>query len=46
MDSMVTAEQLEKIARALPLKKLGRPRDVANAVLFLSSNAAAGHVTG
>jgi len=46
MDSMFTREQLEKIARALPLKKLGRPRDVANAVLFLSSNAVAGHVTG
>jgi 2-hydroxycyclohexanecarboxyl-CoA dehydrogenase len=46
MDSLFTAEQLEKVARALPLRKLGRPRDVANAVLFLSSNAVAGHVTG
>ena len=46
MDSMFTAEQLEKVARSLPLKKLGRPRDVANAVLFLSSDAVAGHVTG
>ena len=45
-DTMFTAEQLDKIARALPLKKVGRPRDVANAVLFLSSNAVAGHVTG
>ncbi|MCB1748193.1 MAG: SDR family oxidoreductase [Gammaproteobacteria bacterium] len=44
-DSMFTAEQLEKVAKALPLKKIGRPGDVANAVVFLAS-AAAGHVTG
>lgn len=45
-DTMFTAEQLEKVARALPLRKLGRPRDVANAVVFLASDAVAGHVTG
>ncbi len=45
-DSMFTPDQLEKIAKALPLKKVGRPKDVANAVLFLASNAVAGHVTG
>ncbi len=45
-DSMFTADQLAAIAKALPLKKIGRPRDVANAVLFLASHAAAGHVTG
>ena len=44
-DSMFTAEQFEKVAKALPLRKLGRPNDIANAVVFLSS-AAAGHVTG
>lgn len=44
-DSMFTPEQLEKVARALPLRKIGRPGDVANAVVFLAS-AAAGHVTG
>jgi len=43
---MLTPEQLEKVARTLPLRKLGRPRDVANAVVFLSSDAVAGHVTG
>ena len=42
---MFTPEQLEKVANALPLKKVGRPGDVANAVVFLSSKAA-GHVTG
>lgn len=44
-DSMFTAEQLEKVAKSLPLKKIGRPEDVANAVVFLASSAA-GHVTG
>ncbi|MGD9603476.1 MAG: SDR family NAD(P)-dependent oxidoreductase [Gammaproteobacteria bacterium] len=45
-DTMFTPEQLEKVAKALPLKKVGRPRDIANAVLFLASGAVAGHVTG
>ena len=43
---LFTPEQLEKVAASLPLKKVGRPRDIANAVLFLSSSAVAGHVTG
>jgi NAD(P)-dependent dehydrogenase (short-subunit alcohol dehydrogenase family) len=45
-DSMFTDEQLEKVARSLPLRKIGRPRDVANAVVFLASDAVAGHITG
>ena len=45
-DSMFTDEQLEKVTRALPLRKLGRPRDVANAVVFLASDAVSGHTTG
>lgn len=44
-DAMFTAEQFEKIAKALPLRRLGRPGDVASAVVFLSS-AAAGYITG
>lgn len=44
-DSMFTPEQFDKIAKALPLRKLGRPRDIANAVVFLASPAA-GHITG
>lgn len=43
--SMFSAEQFEKIAKTLPLRKLGRPGDIANAVVFLSS-ASAGHITG
>lgn len=45
-DAMFTEDQFAKIAASLPLKKLGRPTDLANAVLFMSSNAVAGHVTG
>ena len=43
---MFSAEQVEKIAKALPLRKVGRPSDIANAVLFFASPRAAGHVTG
>jgi len=45
-DGMFTPEQLEKVAKALPLRKVGRPQDIANAVAFLASNKVAGHVTG
>ena len=45
-DQMFTPDQLEKVAKALPLKKVGRPRDVANAVVFLASDQVAGHITG
>lgn len=44
-DAMFTAEQLEMVAKALPLKKIGRPSDIAGAVVFLSSGAA-GYITG
>ncbi len=44
-NAMFTEEQFAAIAKSLPLRKLGRPRDLANAVVFLSSKAA-GHVTG
>ncbi len=44
--SMYTPEQLEKVAKTLPLRKVGRPQDIANAVAFLASNKSAGHVTG
>ena len=43
---MFTPEQVEKVAKALPLRKVGRPTDIANAVVFFASPLAAGHVTG
>jgi NAD(P)-dependent dehydrogenase (short-subunit alcohol dehydrogenase family) len=45
-DDMFTEEQFAKIAASMPLKKLGRPTDVASAVLFLASDSAAGNITG
>ena len=45
-EAMFTPDQLEKVARAMPLKKIGKPGDIANAVAFLASNRAAGHITG
>lgn len=44
-DAMFDQETREKIAKGYPLRKLGRPDDIARAVVFLSSSAA-GHVTG
>jgi NAD(P)-dependent dehydrogenase (short-subunit alcohol dehydrogenase family) len=46
IDDMFTADQLEKVAKALPLRKIGRPEDIAGAVVFLSSAKAAGYITG
>jgi 2-hydroxycyclohexanecarboxyl-CoA dehydrogenase len=44
-DSFFTPEQFERVAKALPLRRLGRAEDTANAVAFLASSAA-GYVTG
>lgn len=41
-----TEEQVEKIAATLPLRKVGRPQDIAGPVVFLASKKMAGHVTG
>ena len=46
MDNMFTDEQLGKIANSMPLKKLAKPQDIANAVVFLASDTAAGYITG
>ena len=44
-DEMFTPDQLQSVAKRLPLRKVGKPEDIASSVVFLSS-AAAGHVTG
>ena len=45
-DAMFTEDQFAAIAKSLPLKRLGRPQDIANAVVFLSSQKAASFITG
>ena len=40
MKTFGTPEALEKIARGIPLGRLGTPDDIANAVLFLASDRA------
>lgn len=45
-DAMFTEEQFAAIAKSLPLKRIGKPADVANAVVFLSSARAASFITG
>jgi 2-hydroxycyclohexanecarboxyl-CoA dehydrogenase len=44
-DSFFTPEQFERVAKALPLRRLGRGQDTANAVVFLASPAAS-YITG
>lgn len=41
----VSDEQLARVARRIPIGRLGRPDEVANAILFMSSDAAS-FITG
>jgi NAD(P)-dependent dehydrogenase (short-subunit alcohol dehydrogenase family) len=45
LDGNVTPEQFETIAAGIPLKRAGKPADIAGASLFLASDLAA-YVTG
>lgn len=45
MTAKLTGETLEKFKNAIPLKRMGEPKDVANAVAFLVSDEAA-YITG
>jgi 2-hydroxycyclohexanecarboxyl-CoA dehydrogenase len=45
-DGLFGPEIQKKIAMTLPLGRLGRPTDIAEAVVFLASDVAAGYITG
>ncbi|HOJ47320.1 MAG TPA: 3-oxoacyl-ACP reductase FabG [Bacillota bacterium] len=40
MNARLTIEEVENIVESIPLERLGKPEDVANAVLFLASEKA------
>lgn len=40
------ADTLRRVTATMPLRKVAQPEDIANAVVFLASDALAGHVTG
>lgn len=39
-------DQMKKIVKLYPLRKLGKPEDLANMIVFVSSELRAGHLTG
>jgi 3-oxoacyl-[acyl-carrier protein] reductase len=42
----VSPEQVRKVSRTMPLRKVAQPEDVARQVVVLSSDELSGHVTG
>lgn len=42
----LSGDQVEQAAKMYLLRKVGRPADIANAVVFLASDIAAGNITG
>jgi 3-oxoacyl-[acyl-carrier protein] reductase len=42
----LTEEQLARVTRTMPLRKVAQPEDVARVVVVLSSDELSGHVTG
>jgi 3-oxoacyl-[acyl-carrier protein] reductase len=45
-DRLKDVKMVRKVTATMALPKLGRPDDVAHAVVFLSSDLLAGHITG
>ncbi|MDO8670273.1 MAG: SDR family NAD(P)-dependent oxidoreductase, partial [Dehalococcoidia bacterium] len=46
MKAIFTPEAVEKAKKSYPLRRLGTPEDIANAIVFLASNSCAGFITG
>lgn len=40
------SEMMTRITQTIPLRKVATPADIANAIIFLSSDAIAGHISG
>ena len=38
--------QMDRVRKLYPLRKFGKPEDVANMIVFLASDLRAGHITG
>ena len=45
-EDALTPETLQTITATMPLRKVATPQDIANAIVWLSSPAVSGHVTG
>ncbi len=45
-DTLAETGMIERVVRTMPLRRIAQPLDIAAAVLFLSSPAAARHVSG
>ena len=45
-DAMSDPEMVSRIIQTIPLRKVGKPFDIANAILYLSSDRMSGHVSG
>jgi 3-oxoacyl-[acyl-carrier protein] reductase len=45
-EDALTPETLKTITATMPLKKVATPQDIARAIVWLTSPAASGHVTG
>ncbi|PYS30626.1 MAG: oxidoreductase, partial [Acidobacteria bacterium] len=45
-DRLKNLKAVRKVTSTMALPKLGQPADMANAAVFLSSDALAGHITG
>lgn len=45
-DSLKDTQSVKRILQTIPMRKVATPNDIANTVVFLSSDSAAGHISG